>query len=253
MRIRVWTNDELKIKCPSLFCQRQAEYLSEQYQFCPTEPTIKALQAQGWHVIDARQQGRLDTSKHLIRMIQGTPDLYNRIELTQDETFTLALVGSHDGTRALRGIGGILVRACLNGLLVAQNTLGSFKFVHRTCNADKINDALTYFKVNFNGIQDMISKMKNTQLNDMDMQNLAIKSIVLRWGELNAAPKTVTSLAVLQSHRHSDNGNTLWQVFNRIQENLMTHKIKNVKGIRDVNEDVRINQALWDMAVSLIK
>jgi len=253
-QLRVTGLDELKRVCPSVFCEAKAEHLTDKYEFCPTLPVLQTLQAENWHITSARQQGRGNTAKHLIRLIQGTVNEYGWMILPDaDETMEIGLFNSHDGTRKLRLICGLRVMACMNGLLASENTLGAVCLKHLTCNGQAIKDALNYFKDNYKNVQTQVENMKAVQLADADIQNMAIKAIGIRWGELSDAPKTVNSITLNKSHRYQDVGNSVWKTFNRIQENIIQHRIRDVRAIRSVSEDVRINQALWDLAVSYTK
>jgi hypothetical protein len=252
-RIRTIGLDELRTVCPSVFCQAKAEHLTDKYEFCSTMPVLQELQANGWHITYARQQGRGYTAKHLLRLMQGNVDEYGWLHLPDaDETMELGIFNSHDGSRKLRLICGTRVRACLNGLFASEQALGAVCLKHLTCNSQAIKDALTYFKDNYRHVQEQITSMKNTTIDGADMQNMAIKALVTRWGDLNSAPKTVNSVTLLKANRSSQADNSLWSVFNRIQENITMHRIKDVKAVRSVSEDVRINQSLWDIAVSYI-
>ena len=67
---------------------------------------------------------------------------------------------------------------------------------------------------------------------------------------------------LLECRRADDTNDNLWTVFNRVQENLITggiHSI-NAKGratktrpIRAIREDVRVNAALWQHAMALLR
>jgi predicted transcriptional regulator len=62
---------------------------------------------------------------------------------------------------------------------------------------------------------------------------------------------------MVESTRKEDEGNTLWKVFNRVQEHL-THggfvvknkagKQRKVRKITNMLADVELNQNLWEMA-----
>jgi hypothetical protein len=253
-KIRTIGIDELKRVCPAVFAEAPSIKLSELYQFCPTLPVLQALQAENWHITYARQQGRGNTSKHLIRLVQGTIDEYGWLELPDaDETMELGLFNSHDGTRKLRLICGLRVRACLNGLLASENTLGAVCLKHLTCNGQAIKDALNYFRANYTNVQAQVIDMKYKRMPDSDMQNMGIQAICIRWGSIDKAPKTVNSVSVLKHTVNGQDSNSVWDVFNRIQRNITQHTIREVKAVRSVSEDVRINQALWDLAVSYTK
>jgi hypothetical protein len=65
---------------------------------------------------------------------------------------------------------------------------------------------------------------------------------------------------VTSSRRKEDDGDDLWKVYNRAQENLMqgNFEIKTKKGsrrgtsIRSIDKGIKINEDLWNLAKSYI-
>ena len=65
---------------------------------------------------------------------------------------------------------------------------------------------------------------------------------------------------LLAVRRHEDRENTLWSTFNKVQENFIRGGLRgtNKKGgrmttreVKSVNEDLRLNKALWQLAESM--
>jgi hypothetical protein len=64
---------------------------------------------------------------------------------------------------------------------------------------------------------------------------------------------------LLVPRRVQDVGNDLWRTFNVLQENILrgglvrrsaSNRLTRTRGIRAIREDVRLNSALWEMAIA---
>ena len=85
---------------------------------------------------------------------------------------------------------------------------------------------------------------------------------MLRWDSVEQSP--VSAAKLLETRRYDDRGNSLWQVFNRVQENLIRGGQKDYSRRRDngsrhvrtrpvtgLAEDIRLNKSLWHLAEAL--
>jgi hypothetical protein len=97
----------------------------------------------------------------------------------------------------------------------------------------------------------------------MEMATLAQR---LRWGKQEEdgrvviAPAAPQPTALLTAKRSSDAGNTLWQVFNRLQENVIrggqhvTYRDKGklhrrqARPVNGIDQDLKLNKNLWTLA-----
>jgi hypothetical protein len=89
--------------------------------------------------------------------------------------------------------------------------------------------------------QKLITELNEWKQQDMTLQqmrDLAYNAAKLRFSEDDVNFKPIDLLRV---NRAEDEGNDVWTVFNRIQENL-THDIK------DKQADIWLNQQLFDLA-----
>ena len=62
---------------------------------------------------------------------------------------------------------------------------------------------------------------------------------------------------ILETRRFDDRGDSLWQVFNRVQENLIRGGQKDysrhtrTRPVTGLAEDIRLNKSLWHLAEAL--
>lgn len=250
--LRIINNEELRAKVPAVFAERPSNKVSNKYEFVNTLSILEHFKAQGWHIVKAQQTGHGLTGHHVIRLQQGQQGFYGRLLTVGERVAQIVFSNSHDRSKKLEAALGMYECVCANQLVVSRSTLAGIEFKHLTCNAESIRQAIEYFNTGFSQVAELIEKMKGIQLEPQDQLNMGIRAIRVRWTEINRAPKTVDAYTVNKHHRIQDNNASLWSTFNRIQENVLTHRLNNVKAIRSCKEDLRINQALWDLAVSYI-
>jgi hypothetical protein len=86
-------------------------------------------------------------------------------------------------------------------------------------------------------LADEINEMKRKQLSFEDMQKFAFEAARLRFDDTS----DVDINKLLKVNRIEDEGNDVWTVFNRLQENL-TADVKNF------DKDIFLNQKLFELA-----
>jgi hypothetical protein len=108
----------------------------------------------------------------------------------------------------------------------------------------------------------LIEDMRGVELSSAEQTAFGTAAAALRFEE----DAQVRPDQVLRPHRSADLGNDLWRVFNRAQENIIRGGILtrsvNISGreslrrsrqVRGIDEDVRLNRALWTLAEEMRK
>ena len=95
-----------------------------------------------------------------------------------------------------------------------------------------------------------IKSLSNQKFNDLKqhtLDNNLMRKFAIEAASLRFAPEEVNSRVedLLRVSRLEDEGNNLWAVYNRVQENL-THDVRNP------NMDIKLNQQLFTLAESYI-
>jgi len=102
-----------------------------------------------------------------------------------------------------------------------------------------------------------VERMERTVLDAGQRLELAVQALALRFPkDLEGA---VEPSRFLVPRRPEDAGNDLWRTFNVLQENLLqggilrrsvSNRLTRTRRITAIREDVRLNSALWEMAVA---
>jgi hypothetical protein len=91
--------------------------------------------------------------------------------------------------------------------------------------------------------------LKNKELTSKQIMQFAAEALDLRFKD-----KNINAEQLLNVHRPEDEGNSLWAVFNRIQENLTKPNMlvdmngRLIGGTSSVKQDIKVNQDLFQLA-----
>ena len=137
--IKPLTNEQLKVKAPSLFQDQPYHEVSQKYHFIATIEIIEQLRAESWYPVTVNEAGVRDLEKdgfqqHYVRF-QHFSDLIN----PTSNIVELLLFNSHDRSKSFTISAGIYRYVCSNGLVIADNVFDSYKIKHL---GDKENDVI---------------------------------------------------------------------------------------------------------------
>jgi hypothetical protein len=100
------------------------------------------------------------------------------------------------------------------------------------------------------GLVNKINLFKTTVLTETQMTDFATKASALR------TKKTVNIMDILTPTRTEDQGNDLWVVFNRVQEKILggsyTSGGRKARSVKNFQQDIKINEQLFELAESYI-
>jgi hypothetical protein len=104
-----------------------------------------------------------------------------------------------------------------------------------------------------NKLSNTITRWEEVDLPWKEQEEFAQKAIGIRWGDKTP----VTPETLLLARRAVDKGNSLWKVFNRVQENLTqggysgvtsNNRALSIKPVRNVKRDFKFNSELFELA-----
>lgn len=252
----------------SIFNTKRDEYkTTTKYTETDDIGVIQQLNSKGWFV---RSYNELKPHKSSRQGFQKYCAMYFNPELDQTTGSTgarLLQIGSHDGSTPLTFRAGLFEFACSNGLIVGESLFEPLKFKHLG-SLEGLGDILNQFLGTVPNIFGKVNSMKRHELSDPQVVEFARLAIPLRY---DTEKYTVDPQDVLNVRRTPDNGNKLWQVYNRVQENLtyplhrvqaslvdsetqeLVVKSRKPKALRNIDTNVRMNTQLWDLAESFLQ
>jgi hypothetical protein len=252
------TDEEIQRVAPSVFAGQPYQDRSDKYSFVSTADIITAMRGEGFfpmsvQVSRCKLDDKRNFAKHMVRFRQLDFNLTN----VGDLALETCIVNSHDGTSSYIGHCGLIRFACLNGLIVSDALIASFRVRHvgnivqsiLEANADMVHRAPQALEV--------VKLWKTIMLTPEEQNVFAESAHILRFEEGSNAAQLFTPESLLTVRRYADNGGDLWSTFNRVQENVVrggkvrvpgSYRPKTIRSVTGIDESTKLNKALWTLA-----
>ena len=252
--IKPLTNEQLRVKAPSLFQDQPYHEVSSKYHFIPTIEIIEQLRAENWYPVSVNEAGVRDLEKdgfqqHYVRF-QHFSDLIN----PNANVVELLLFNSHDRSKSFTISAGIYRYVCSNGLVIADSVFDSYKIKHLGDKENDVIDAVNKITQVKPKLLSKISKFESITLNQNEKESFLQSALPLRFEnhlELDNPNELLKPL------RNEDKKDDLYTVLNILQENVLSSKVSGYnketnrrftsKQITSISKDVEINKGLWDI------
>ena len=252
--------DDLKSIAPSIFTSKGSEDTSEKYIHIPTNKVIRDMELLGWGVIDAKEvkaRKRVGFQKHLV--VFRNPDVV--IEGNDgDNVFPqILLTNSHDGKNSFSFRGGLFRMICENGLVVSTEEFSALKIRHIGYDFETLQKTIKEIVEQLPLTVESMNKMKKVELDEQQAFDFAKSLLEIRIDSSNILDQSVQD--VLLSQRKQDEGLGLWEVFNRIQENIIegnfshstpSGKIRKARYVKNFQQDLDLNSKMFSKALELV-
>lgn len=245
---------------PSIFAEGPSPLVSNKYQFIKTSDVLESLSTLGWNPremseVKARKPHTKGFQKHLVRL--SNPE-FKTINVG-DEVPELVLTNSHNGKNSFSFRIGIYRMVCSNGLIIPTEEFTNVTVKHVGSMGSQIKEIIEKMSGSFSDVYSDISRMKSRKMSTREISDFAKGAANLRSSTLS---ERITSHieGVVSPQRNSDEGDDLWRIFNRAQENLMqgNFETKTKKGkrkgtsIRSIDKGIKMNEDLWNLAKTYV-
>jgi hypothetical protein len=215
----------------------------------------------GWNVVDckqvrARKEGTIGFQKHLV-VFRNNDVVINGAD--GDTVFPqILLTNSSDGKNAFTFKCAIFRMVCENGLVVSTQEFSDLKIRHMGYTFEELQEQIRVVVDQLPLTVESMNKMKQVKLSEEQTVEFAKKAIATRFTEAEIDNVKIDFDQLLEPTRKEDEGNGLWEVFNRIQEKIIDGdftymsgaKIRKARKIKNFQQDVKINSELWELAES---
>lgn len=250
------SNDYLMRYAPSIFATAPWEGTSAKYNFIPTISVVEEMRKQGFLPVSAQQSrtriaGKKEFTKHLLRFRNA--DLVRQVGDIFPE---LILLNSHDASSSYQIRLALTRLACLNGMVVCLGDIDTYRVRHSGNVVSDVIEASYRMVREFPQVSESIREMESIRLDPQEQIAFARAALMLRWdGETEHQP--VTAEQIIAPRRSADVGPDLWKTLNVVQEHIVRggDRGRNSVGgrrrtgeIRGIDENVKVNRALWFLA-----
>ena len=258
MRTEPMTDEQIRAIAPSVFATEQYGAMSSKYAFIPTSNIVTAMRQNGFAPVYAQQSrtriaNKQFFTKHLIRF-------RSQQQLTHigQRLLEMELVNSHDGSSVYSLSFGILELRCLNGLTVADGTVGSIHVKHMGNIVDSALNGSFSLLEHAPKVDQTIDLWKQITLNPAEQLDFATAAKSLRYAPNSNMFQAVEPQQLLTARRYEDRRDDLWTVFNKVQENTVRGGLRaaervngrraTTREVTGIDQNVKLNKQLWSLA-----
>ena len=246
---------------PSVFTNRPSSEVTDKYTFISTEKVIDDMEVLGWKVSDAKEvkartKATIGFQKHLL-VFRNNDVVINGED--GDTVFPqILLTNSHDGKNSFQFTAGLFRMICENGLVIADTEFEDVKMRHMGYTFEDLQIMIKEMVEKLPLTVESMNKMKSIELEGDQVLELAKSLLDIR---VEGTDNTFTDVAVtnvLESQRKEDEGMGLWEVFNRVQENIIngnfyyntkSGKQRQARIIKNFKQDIDLNRNMFAKAM----
>ena len=250
---------ELKAAMPQAFVNAPSSRVSKKYSFIPTSVILEDLDKLGWKIREIKNPKYKSSAnqlhgKHMVRLFN--PDIH--ITSGADRNFVeIALYNSSNGLSKFKMEVGIFRFVCENGMVVKSEDFGSINMRHAGYSFETLKASIDEMITRLPELAGKINQFSAKELTTTEIQGLAKAAYDLRSN--GRVPNAEELAEILKVRRPEDEGNSLWVVFNRIQESVIRGgqmftdargRLRTQKPIINIDKSLKMNQELWALAES---
>lgn len=253
------TKEQIMESAPQVYTEAPYDKTSKKYTFIPTFQIIEDMKVLGWEVCDAKamksnDQVQAKYGKHLIKFFN--PNIFISDGQGGVEAYPqIVIMNNHRGWGKFKFEIGVFRLVCSNGLVVKDKDMGSFVMRHLGYSFDELKKLVNQAVEALPDVVQKINTLSERVMTAKEQAEFAKKALQVRMGEERECTDEEVR-QILQSTRKEDDGNTLWKVFNRVQEHLVkggfesttaTGGARKVRKITNILKDLELNQNLWSL------
>lgn len=252
------SDSQLERAAPAVFAEAPDTEVSERYGFMPTIEVVNALRDAGFYPVWAdqpkvRKNSRREVAKHMIRFRRPNESVLG----VGDTMPEVVLVNSHDRTSTFQLSAGLFRLVCSNGMIVADQDFGTVKAKHTSEAPNHIVEGSYRVIDELPQIEGQLERFQALPAGQQEQRAFAEAAMAARWGEPNKAPISWEQLVQPRRPQDREQNPTVWGTYNRVQENLFrgglqgrasTGRRTRTKPINSVDENNKLNRALWTLA-----
>ena len=226
------TEDEIRQRCPLVFATSPTnDKVSEKYIVANTYTVIQDMEKLGWKVVRAAQRRATKKSSkrfsyHMVALQNPDIKITKQVDGGEEivECFPqIILTNSHDGLSCFQFRVGLYRCICSNGLVISDAELSEFKIRHIYYSFENLRAVVGRILEALPSKVERMSQMSNVLLSEDQKLDFAKKALSIRKGvkeeELQADEETYKDL--LTPVRKEDEGDSLWNVYNVLQEKVI--------------------------------
>lgn len=252
------TTKELQTLAPAAFATSPAAHCSKRYRMFPTMQVVELLAQEGFVPVEARQdKARGEWSdplhaRHLVRFrLPGVSD--RKTSAVGELSADIILINGSDGKTSFSMDMGVFRKVCSNGM-VARVSGNKINQPHEHVTAESVLQRAMAISKQSKPLFDKIKEWSSIRLSSERTAAFAQRAAELRWDDKAGLYVPADLIA---PRREEDREDTLWNIFNRAQENGMRGGITGrsaagraitTRAIGSIDGEMSYNSRLWELA-----
>ena len=258
------TKDAIREIAPSVFTEKaDSSSTSKHYVHIPTEKVIDDMSSLGWGVVDAKQvkaRKNQGYQKHMV--VFGNDNLVVNGKDGDTVMPRILMTNSHDGKNSFQFQAGLYRLVCSNGLVIADAEFANMKIRHMGYDLAELKTVINEIVEKLPLTVECMNKLKAKELSEQEQIEFAKEALATRLSERELSNVTSDQiLDLLAPTRDEDKGDDMWNVFNVIQEKIIhgmfdvygvNGKVRKVRKIKNFRQDTKVNQELYQLALSYV-
>lgn len=259
------TEEQLRKACPYAFAEMPTNPgVSGKYIQANTKTVVDDMAKMGWYPVQAKQCREKKGSKgirsfHMVCLQNDNIKIMNPNGGTEAYV-RIILQNSHDGFSSFKFMMGLYRCVCSNGLVVADAEFETFSIRHVNYTFEELRTVVNKVVSSIPNVINKMDAMSQVVPTDEQKREMAVETYKIRKGvaeedKVNVDDATITDL--LTPVRSEDNTDTLWGLFNILQEKMIkggfsatgkNGKARKQRPISSIKKDADYNQKLWAIA-----
>ncbi len=256
--------------CPAILTDTKLNKLSDRYKQVNTYKVIENIQKTmpGWYITYVKEthirKPELRPYTHHVVKLENSkykmPGVADKIQLV--------ISNSHNGVSKFEFYFGIFRVICSNGLIVWDKKFGAINKKHFT-DYDTINEYILSCVHQSKKLIELFDTFNKRILTKAEKIDLAIKGLHSRYQYKNSYIELMYDElkarydidAIVKPLREEDEGNSLWLVYNVIQERITKGEyyakvdsgLSKANPIKNTHLDIQFNKKFWEYAMGFIE
>jgi hypothetical protein len=223
------TTEQLKEQCPNIFVETPVAKASDKYRVINMVEVIEIMREMGWFVhntIIPRSKTDGEKSQFMVRFA-------NERFMDDENAKEVLIQSSHNLRKAFTPMMGNFTLVCSNGLVMGKNFVqGLNRVLHIGDTRTKVSTVLQLIEAETGKLDEAFKQMKLRILTENEMKELAARAFKYIDTQVNEPEMELiirtalsTSVDVNGNPIESQEGDSLYNVFQRIQGNFTKGRI----------------------------
>ncbi len=253
--MNVLTIEEAAQYAPQILTNRPADGVSDHYNFVSTKRILETVQENGWCITGAVSGGASRYAQHSVSLVHRN-DVDRMATTTLEGVPRIILTNSHNRAKRLAFHCGYFRFVCSNGIVIASGPATQLRMRH-TGNEDTIATLMNQVNESSGSILeavDNIEQLRSRNITKAQQLEYGKFALSARYKYMRMPKKILNQPEIYAGHvltpnRPEDEGDSLWSVFNRVQENLIKGRLGVFTPVKGFISGTTTNQLLWNGAM----